>query len=219
MARIDVRISRPLRDPAWRKRSNSIELNQARFESPSEPIEITDGHGTLIARCQHQRLPFADASIDRIVIEEVLELVRDDHSLFLELGRVVKPGGTVRMRVPNAGPMAGFDGFNLYRYVADVARRGVTIPEVREVGFRRHFSLEAIEQALGERFVIDRTWTSGTGLSELAHFTALSATTFVRYAPDRYISARPALLKLKRLDMKIPMANLGYWRWVKATRR
>jgi hypothetical protein len=53
----------------------------------------------------------------------------------------------------------------------------------------------------------------------LAHFTALSATTFVRYAPDRYISARPALLKLKRLDMKIPMANLGYWRWVKATRR
>jgi hypothetical protein len=120
--------------------------------------------------------------------------------------------------VPNAGPLAGCDAFNLYRYVADVTRRGVRIPEVDEVGFRRHYTVDALESALGARFETARTWTAGTAASELAHFGVLSVTTFIRHAPDRYVSARPLLLKLKHLDLRVPMAQFGYWRWIEARR-
>jgi SAM-dependent methyltransferase len=46
------------------------------------------------------RLPFADASFDRIIASEVLEHVPDDGAAFRELARVLKPGGTIAVTVP-----------------------------------------------------------------------------------------------------------------------
>ena len=46
------------------------------------------------------RLPFADASFDRIIASEVLEHVPDDGAAFAELARVLKPGGTIAVTVP-----------------------------------------------------------------------------------------------------------------------
>jgi SAM-dependent methyltransferase len=46
------------------------------------------------------RLPFADASFDRIIASEVLEHVPDDSAAFTELARVLKPGGTIAVTVP-----------------------------------------------------------------------------------------------------------------------
>ena len=46
------------------------------------------------------RLPFADASFDRIIASEVLEHVPDDSAAFAELARVLKPGGTIAITVP-----------------------------------------------------------------------------------------------------------------------
>src|SRR5687767_9663979 len=46
------------------------------------------------------RLPFADASFDRIIASEVLEHIPDDTSAFRELARVLKPGGTLAVTVP-----------------------------------------------------------------------------------------------------------------------
>lgn len=46
------------------------------------------------------RLPFADASFDRIIASEVLEHVPDDAAAFTELARVLRPGGTIAVTVP-----------------------------------------------------------------------------------------------------------------------
>ena len=46
------------------------------------------------------RLPFADASFDRIIASEVLEHIPDDTAAFRELARVLKPGGTLAVTVP-----------------------------------------------------------------------------------------------------------------------
>ena len=46
------------------------------------------------------RLPFADASFDRIIASEVLEHVPDDSAAFRELARVLRPGGTIAVTVP-----------------------------------------------------------------------------------------------------------------------
>ena len=108
MSKVHIAISRPLVNPEWRSRSDSIELNQERFEGPTQPLTITFARGGQI-EASHRSLPFAGASVDSIEIEEVLELVRDDRTLFAEITRVLVPGGTLRMRVPNRGAVAGFD--------------------------------------------------------------------------------------------------------------
>ena len=217
MAKVHIAISRPLANPVWRSRSDSIELNQERFEGPTQPLTITFARGGQI-EASHRSLPFAGGSVDSIEIEEVLELVRDDRTLFAEITRVLVPGGTLRMRVPNRGAVAGFDSLNLYRYVADVSRAGVRVPEVDEVGFRRHFDLSDLADALGSDFVIDRTWTTGTGISELVHFGALAGLTLTQRSAERYLPVRPALTRLMRADRRVPVPFAGFWRWIEATR-
>ena len=46
------------------------------------------------------RLPFADATFDRIIASEVLEHIPDDDAAFAELARVLRPGGTLAVTVP-----------------------------------------------------------------------------------------------------------------------
>lgn len=47
-----------------------------------------------------RRLPFADASFDRVVASEVMEHIEDDHAALAELARVLRPGGTIAVTVP-----------------------------------------------------------------------------------------------------------------------
>lgn len=50
------------------------------------------------------RLPFPDATFDRIIAAEVLEHVPDDRAAAAELGRVLKPGGRLAATVPSWFP-------------------------------------------------------------------------------------------------------------------
>ena len=50
------------------------------------------------------RLPFADATFDRVIISEVLEHIPDDQGAMEELARVLRPGGTMAVTVPRFGP-------------------------------------------------------------------------------------------------------------------
>jgi SAM-dependent methyltransferase len=50
------------------------------------------------------RLPFADASFDRVIASEVLEHVVDDETAIAEVARVLRPGGLAALSVPAAGP-------------------------------------------------------------------------------------------------------------------
>jgi ubiquinone/menaquinone biosynthesis C-methylase UbiE len=46
------------------------------------------------------RLPFPDATFDRIIASEVMEHITDDHAAARELARVLRPGGTMAVTVP-----------------------------------------------------------------------------------------------------------------------
>lgn len=50
------------------------------------------------------RLPFADATFDRVIASEVLEHIADDRTAMAELARVLRPGGTMAVTVPRCGP-------------------------------------------------------------------------------------------------------------------
>lgn len=49
-------------------------------------------------------LPFADGVFDRVIASEVLEHIVDDLAAMCELARVLRPGGTMAVTVPSAGP-------------------------------------------------------------------------------------------------------------------
>ena len=48
------------------------------------------------------RLPFADASFDRVICAEVMEHVHDYRGAARELARVTRPGGRVAVTIPTA---------------------------------------------------------------------------------------------------------------------
>jgi len=61
-------------------------------------IDITRFKGVL--RGDATRLPFADASFDKVITSEVLEHIQDDVSAIAEMMRVLRPGGTFVATVP-----------------------------------------------------------------------------------------------------------------------
>jgi SAM-dependent methyltransferase len=65
-----------------------------------EAATLPVGAGGSATNGDATRLPFADASFDRIIASEVLEHIPDDTAAFRELARVLKPGGTLAVTVP-----------------------------------------------------------------------------------------------------------------------
>ena len=62
--------------------------------------ELPEGVAAAVLLADGTRMPFADASFDRIITSEVLEHVPDDLGVMSELFRVLKPGGRLAATVP-----------------------------------------------------------------------------------------------------------------------
>ncbi len=62
--------------------------------------ELPQGVAAAVTLADGTRMPFADASFDRIITSEVLEHVPDDLGVMSELFRVLKPGGRLAATVP-----------------------------------------------------------------------------------------------------------------------
>jgi SAM-dependent methyltransferase len=56
---------------------------------------------TGVAAGDVTRLPYADATFDKIILSEVLEHLPDDRAGLREVRRILKPGGLVAITVPN----------------------------------------------------------------------------------------------------------------------
>ncbi len=68
-----------------------------------------DGQSATLTLGDIERLPFADASFDRVVMSEVLEHLDDDVKGLREVARVLKPGGVLAVTVPNTRYPAWYD--------------------------------------------------------------------------------------------------------------
>jgi len=87
------------------------------------------------------RLPFADASFDRVIASEVLEHIPDDDTAMAELSRVLRPGGTMAVTVPRFGPEAvNWALSNDYHDVPGghvrIYRRSTLVERLRRAGLR-----------------------------------------------------------------------------------
>lgn len=81
------------------------------------------------------RIPFDDGHFDAVICNAVLEHVRDPHAVVTELGRVLRPGGTLYLGVPFIQP-EHLDPTDFQRYTADGLRELVT---------QRGFRVETVE--------------------------------------------------------------------------
>jgi len=66
--------------------------------------QSSDKRKFYLQQADATRLPFADASIDKIICSEVLEHIHDYQSVLKEIARVLKPGGQLAVTVPRAWP-------------------------------------------------------------------------------------------------------------------
>jgi SAM-dependent methyltransferase len=66
--------------------------------------EIAPGLSCTSVNGDGTRLPFADASFDRVIASEVMEHVPDDMAALDELTRVLRPGGTIAITIPAEFP-------------------------------------------------------------------------------------------------------------------
>ncbi len=68
--------------------------------------------GAELVEAQVQKLPFADASFDAVVLSEVLEHLSDAAPALAEAARVLRPGGLVLVTVPHADYPLAWDPVN-----------------------------------------------------------------------------------------------------------
>lgn len=85
-----------------------------------------------------QSLPFADASIDHALLLDVLEHLPDPHRCLAELGRVLKPGGTLTIQVPFMYPLhdqpLDFHRWTRYGLAEAASRSGFRIQHELAIG-------------------------------------------------------------------------------------
>lgn len=73
-----------------------------RLAEARERVQRTGTEGVLgFMAAAGEALPFRDASMDAIVLNEVIEHVQDDRETLREISRVLRPGGTCILYAPN----------------------------------------------------------------------------------------------------------------------
>lgn len=154
--------------------------------------------------------PFPDTRFDTVILYDQLAHVVDDETAIAEAARVLKPGGVLVVRVPQEGPLAWLDGFNLYRYVRDTTRRGKLLHQTRGIGWRRHYPPRGLVRLLGDRFRVTSRSTQGVGLVDLVRLGVLLVCNWLLRSPARGDRVRPVLDGVARVDNRLNAGPFGY---------
>jgi SAM-dependent methyltransferase len=83
---------------------SEVETTKRWLGAIAEAGEAPQDARAEVVRGDLLRLPFPDASVDRVIASEVLEHIPDDVTAMAEIFRVLKPGGRVAVTVPRYGP-------------------------------------------------------------------------------------------------------------------
>ena len=84
--------------------ADEVVTTRGTFGAMVEAGEIAEARYVGVLQGDATRLPFADATFDRVITSEVLEHIQDDVAAIAELVRVLKPGGTFACTVPTWFP-------------------------------------------------------------------------------------------------------------------
>jgi SAM-dependent methyltransferase len=195
----------------WRWHRPKVRSNLPKGE-PREherPVKCSTSAGVIGAPATH--LPFADATFTWIDCDAVFAYVRNDEGLAQEIGRVLAPGGTVHLRVPAAGPLAGFDAFNLHRYLVDITKHGLRPFETAEIGWRRHFGFDDVVKIFtASQFDVIANRRSGLAAGEIARLGGFVAFRWLRPSRNRYRKVSTFAERIEQRESAIAVP-FGFW--------
>jgi SAM-dependent methyltransferase len=165
-----------------------------------------------LLRGDARNLPFGDASVDAVVMLDIVEHIGDPTAVLAEARRVLRPGGCLVVSVPYKGPMTHLDPNNLYEALR---RRWPSCPPLDEYdesesGTHRHFSIDELREVLGPNFAVDRVARTGIGLSEVLQLIfRVTLVALLRWRKV-YMMLLPLHFIMYLLDDLIPAGPLGY---------
>jgi len=155
--------------------------------------------------------PYPDASYDAVILLDELALTVLEEEALAEAARVLRPGGILLLRVPAAGRLAWLDGYNAFRYVQEITRRGRRLPEAAGVGYRRHYRREDVRKLLQPHFRVRAMRTSGIGLSDSARLALSLFWRWLLQSRRGDAAIRRVPETLARLEGRLALADHGYW--------
>jgi SAM-dependent methyltransferase len=117
--------------------------------------------GIKVTEASAEHLPFSSLSADTVLLLDVLEHTSDEKLAVKEIDRVLKPGGTLILSVPNKGLFRFLDPQNLG------AKMKKSFSSVSE---HRHYSETDITALLGNKFRLIRKHTGGLFLYPIAFY-------------------------------------------------
>jgi SAM-dependent methyltransferase len=140
---------------------------KARIQLPDAELEIAGA----------ESLPFPDATFDCVTCIEVLEHIPSNlrSAALVEIGRVLRPGGKLVLRVPHAGLFAWMDAANLrfrlpglYKLLFRQGRRDAGYPNgSADVVWHQHFKESDLIELAGGGWAIEANRTGGLFLFPL----------------------------------------------------
>jgi SAM-dependent methyltransferase len=181
-------------------------LVRARRDFPWLPVVDADARA----------LPIADSCADAVLLLDVVEHMADPRSALAEAHRVLRPGGTVIVGVPHAGPSSALDAGNIYEALR---RRRPAWPELDGMAAsddgHHHFTVAELEALLDPWFTVDRVARTGIGSQELVNLAILMLRGPWR-APRAATALMPLHLLLYILDDALPTGRYAYHLAVRA---
>ena len=117
------------------------EVSRDAYGVDIDPARVRNGESGSLSVAVSERLPFADASFDMVLLNEVIEHVKDDVQTLREACRVLRPGGHVVIYAPNRlypfethgvylGKRFVFGNIPLVNYLPDPLRKRL-VPHAR----------------------------------------------------------------------------------------
>ncbi|MBV1905900.1 MAG: class I SAM-dependent methyltransferase [Pseudomonadales bacterium] len=87
-----------------RERSQQFSSTPHKSKGEVKGKDINEEKSMHFIQASGLRLPFEDASFDRVICSEVLEHIPDYKQVLSEIQRILKPGGLFAVSVPRYGP-------------------------------------------------------------------------------------------------------------------
>jgi 2-polyprenyl-3-methyl-5-hydroxy-6-metoxy-1,4-benzoquinol methylase len=165
-------------------------------------------------RYDGRELPFADASFDAVSMLDVLEHVADRESLVAEIARVLRPGGSWIVSVPNRGSFrwlspenAAMDFPRTYGVCSAISPARFWVREHQATGQRHHhFHRQDLERLAGDRFVRTAFARRGGLLYALAYLALCFPPPLLR----RLSAWTSACFALMALDYQVSYGPMAY---------
>jgi len=163
--------------------------------------------------------PAPDTAYDTVLIIDAFAHLIDDRFELQEAARVLRPGGSLILRVPYRGMLAWLDPANAYRYVSDATRRGPNPPETRGIGWRRHYGRHELLRLIEDAgFAPRQVSGSGIGISAAVDLLLMLLLRWLLPWERLYRATKPVTARLEGTEARLTVGPIGYWLSIQAQR-